>query len=108
MQAAQNSSLSVNLCGPALEATRIAFVKVYPAIETSVGCLALQLENFMCHENFYLELGPHCTFINGTNGSGKSAILQGLQFCLGMQAAQTGRARAPRFAASSIPCTACS
>jgi predicted ATPase len=57
----------------------------------------------MCHENFYLEFGPHCTFINGTNGSGKSAILQGLQFCLGMQAAQTGRARAIRRTAY-LPC----
>lgn len=46
----------------------------------------------MCHENFFLQFGPHVTFINGTNGSGKSAILQGLQFCLGMQAAKTGRA----------------
>ncbi len=46
----------------------------------------------MCHENFFLRFGPHVTFINGTNGSGKSAILQGMQFCLGMQAAKTGRA----------------
>ena len=58
-------------------------------------CLVPQLENFMCHENFFLRFGPHATFINGTNGSGKSAILQGLQFCLGMQAARTGRAGAP-------------
>ncbi len=31
----------------------------------------------------------------GTNGSGKSAVLQALQFCLGVQAAKTGRAGAP-------------
>lgn len=55
---------------------------------------SIRLENFMCHENFSMDFGPHVTFVNGTNGSGKSAVLQGLQFCLGMQAAKTGRARA--------------
>ena len=54
---------------------------------------SIRLENFMCHENFNMEFAPHVTFINGTNGSGKSAVLQGLQFCLGMQASKTGRAR---------------
>lgn len=49
----------------------------------------------MCHENFSMDFGPHVTFINGTNGSGKSAVLQGLQFCLGMQAGKTGRGSAP-------------
>ena len=63
-----------------------------PATQRLRRFSAPQLENFMCHENFFLRFGPHVTFINGTNGSGKSAILQGLQFCLGMQAAKTGRA----------------
>ena len=39
-----------------------------------------------------MEFGPHVTFISGTNGSGKSAVLQALQFCLGLQAKKTGRA----------------
>ena len=60
---------------------------------------SIRLENFMCHENFSMDFGPHVTFVNGTNGSGKSAVLQGLQFCLGMQAAKTGRARAISFPA---------
>lgn len=55
---------------------------------------SIKLENFMCHQNFSMDFGPHVTFINGTNGSGKSAVLQGLQFCLGMQAGKTGRGSA--------------
>ncbi len=31
------------------------------------------------------------TFISGTNGSGKSAVLQGMQVCLGASARSTGR-----------------
>ena len=30
-------------------------------------------------------------FISGTNGSGKSAVLQGIQACLGVRASDTGR-----------------
>lgn len=33
----------------------------------------------------------HVTFISGTNGSGKSAVLQALQCCLGVKASSTGR-----------------
>ena len=36
---------------------------------------------------------PHLNFISGENGSGKSAALQCLQVCLGVQARLTGRAR---------------
>ena len=36
---------------------------------------------------------PHLNFISGENGSGKSAALQCLQICLGVQARLTGRAR---------------
>jgi predicted ATPase len=34
----------------------------------------------------------HVTFVSGTNGSGKSAVLQALQCCLGVKASNTGRA----------------
>jgi chromosome segregation ATPase len=33
----------------------------------------------------------HVTFVSGQNGSGKSALLQGLQACLGASARDTGR-----------------
>uniref|UniRef100_A0A7S1SHS8 RecF/RecN/SMC N-terminal domain-containing protein n=1 Tax=Tetraselmis chuii TaxID=63592 RepID=A0A7S1SHS8_9CHLO len=51
----------------------------------------LRLENFMCHENFEMTFGAHVNFISGTNGSGKSAVLQGIQACLGVRASDTGR-----------------
>jgi hypothetical protein len=35
----------------------------------------------------------HVNFISGTNGSGKSAVLQALQICLGATARETGRGR---------------
>lgn len=35
---------------------------------------------------------PHVNVVSGTNGSGKSAVLQGLQCCLGASARETGRA----------------
>ncbi len=34
---------------------------------------------------------PHITIITGANGSGKSAVLQALQVCLGVSARSTGR-----------------
>lgn len=34
---------------------------------------------------------PHVTFLSGQNGSGKSAVLQGLQACLGASARDTSR-----------------
>lgn len=51
----------------------------------------IHLENFMCHENFTMYFGPNVNFISGHNGSGKSAVLQALQCCLGVQARKTGR-----------------
>ncbi|KAF5830376.1 hypothetical protein DUNSADRAFT_14673 [Dunaliella salina] len=51
----------------------------------------IQLINFMCHHNFEMEFGPHITLVSGTNGSGKSAVMQALQVCLGVAARTTGR-----------------
>ncbi|KAI3430279.1 hypothetical protein D9Q98_004875 [Chlorella vulgaris] len=53
----------------------------------------IEVINFMCHENFTMDFGQHVTFVSGTNGSGKSAVLQALQCCLGVRAGATGRAR---------------
>lgn len=45
----------------------------------------------MCHENFVMDFGTHVNVVSGTNGSGKSAVLQALQACLGASARETGR-----------------
>ena len=47
--------------------------------------------NFMCHDHFYVELGPLINFIVGKNGSGKSAILTAITLCLGGKASATNR-----------------
>lgn len=51
----------------------------------------LDLYNFMCHQNFSLELGPQTNFIIGRNGSGKSAVLTGISVALGAKATDTDR-----------------
>jgi chromosome segregation ATPase len=50
------------------------------------------LKRFMSHEHFTVNLAPNVNFIHGENGSGKSAILVALQFCLGSSASATNRA----------------
>ncbi|GFR43935.1 hypothetical protein Agub_g5073 [Astrephomene gubernaculifera] len=58
----------------------------------SAGHIArIHLENFMCHKHFELDLGTHVTLVSGQNGSGKSAVMQALQVCLGVTARSTGR-----------------
>ena len=52
---------------------------------------AVRVVNFMCHEHFEMEFSSHVNFICGQNGSGKSAVLQALQICLGATARETGR-----------------
>ncbi|CAG2105083.1 unnamed protein product, partial [Medioppia subpectinata] len=54
---------------------------------------AITLQNFMCHENFHLDLGPRINFIVGRNGSGKSAILTGIVLGLGGRASTTSRGK---------------
>eukprot|EP00941_MAST-03F_sp_MAST-3F-sp1_P002344 g2344.t1 len=54
------------------------------------------LKNFMCHKHLVVELGPHLNFITGRNGSGKSAIIAGIQICLGARAADTSRGKSIR------------
>mgnify|MGYP000565850637 CR=1 FL=1 len=51
------------------------------------------VENFMCHRKLTVPFCPNVNFINGANGSGKSAILAAIQICLGAQARKTGRAK---------------
>ena len=40
----------------------------------------------MCHEKLDMHFNRRINFINGANGSGKSAILAALQICLGASA----------------------
>jgi hypothetical protein len=57
-----------------------------------VGILVkIYCENFMCHRKLSVTLCPNVNFINGANGSGKSAILAALQICLGARATVTHR-----------------
>ena len=51
----------------------------------------IELVDFMCHEHMTMEFSPHVTFISGKNGSGKSASLQALQCCLGVNATKHGK-----------------
>ncbi|KAE8131136.1 P-loop containing nucleoside triphosphate hydrolase protein [Aspergillus pseudotamarii] len=45
----------------------------------------------MCHDHFFVELGPLINFIVGKNGSGKSAVLTAITLCLGGKASATNR-----------------
>jgi len=56
----------------------------------------IELLDFMCHRRLTLDLRPHLNFIHGANGSGKSAVLTGLQVALGVKARSTHRADSMR------------
>ena len=51
------------------------------------------VENFMCHKKMSVDLCSNINFINGQNGSGKSAVLAAIQICLGAGASRTNRAK---------------
>ncbi|KAG2498924.1 hypothetical protein HYH03_003114 [Edaphochlamys debaryana] len=78
--------------GPALAPARAPALQGHRGPMGQAGHLhRIQLVNFMCHANMECEFGRHVTFITGHNGSGKSAVLQCLQACLGASARETGR-----------------
>lgn len=52
---------------------------------------SITCQNFMCHTNLHITLGPLINFIIGHNGSGKSAVLTALTLCLGGKAVATNR-----------------
>ncbi|KAI9179160.1 Structural maintenance of chromosomes protein 6 [Blastocladiella emersonii ATCC 22665] len=49
------------------------------------------LLNFLTHSNLEVPLGPKVNFLNGQNGSGKSAVLASIMIALGARANNTGR-----------------
>jgi chromosome segregation ATPase len=51
----------------------------------------IRCQNFMCHGDLQIKLGPLINFIIGHNGSGKSAVLTALTICLGGKASATNR-----------------
>mmetsp|Transcript_10543 Transcript_10543/g.32464 ORF Transcript_10543/g.32464 Transcript_10543/m.32464 type:complete len:1185 (-) Transcript_10543:68-3622(-) len=59
---------------------------------SSAGLIhCISMERFMCHEKLDMHFNRRINFINGANGSGKSAILAALQICLGASAKSTHR-----------------
>eukprot|EP00485_Elphidium_margaritaceum_P007405 CAMPEP_0202688350 /NCGR_PEP_ID=MMETSP1385-20130828/3874_1 /ASSEMBLY_ACC=CAM_ASM_000861 /TAXON_ID=933848 /ORGANISM="Elphidium margaritaceum" /LENGTH=1206 /DNA_ID=CAMNT_0049343303 /DNA_START=94 /DNA_END=3714 /DNA_ORIENTATION=- len=51
----------------------------------------LELQNFLCHDNFNIAFHPNVNIIYGANGSGKSAIEAGISMALGTGAKKSGR-----------------
>lgn len=51
----------------------------------------VHVEDFMNHPKFTVNFRRHVNFINGINGSGKSAVVAAIQLCLGGSAKNTGR-----------------
>ncbi|GKZ27993.1 structural maintenance of chromosomes protein 6 [Aspergillus brasiliensis] len=80
-----------------LQATQViqekySFTTDEPNIPAEHGILErVECYNFMCHDHFYVDLGPLINFIVGKNGSGKSAVLTAITLCLGGKASTTNR-----------------
>ncbi|KAK9833815.1 hypothetical protein WJX74_006745 [Apatococcus lobatus] len=53
---------------------------------------SVRVVNFKNHSHFQMNFGRHVTIVHGENGTGKSAIMQALQVCLGASARDTGAA----------------
>jgi chromosome segregation ATPase len=74
----------------AASATNVACKKL-PPVNGLIE--AVELKNFMCHDNLKIQFGTGINFVTGRNGSGKSAIMTGLVVGLGGMAAHTKRAQ---------------
>ena len=71
---------------------KYSFAGDEPNVPAEHGILErVECYNFMCHDHFFVELGPLINFIVGKNGSGKSAVLTAITLCLGGKASATNR-----------------
>ncbi|OJK00610.1 hypothetical protein ASPACDRAFT_77462 [Aspergillus aculeatus ATCC 16872] len=71
---------------------KYSFAGDEPNVPAEHGILErVECYNFMCHDHFYIELGPLINFVVGKNGSGKSAVLTAITLCLGGKASATNR-----------------
>eukprot|EP00887_Chlorella_sp_A99_P002385 scaffold10.g2385.t1 len=65
-----------------------------PGAPSVAGQIAgIELIDFMCHKHLAVDFKPNVNVISGENGTGKSSILQALQFGLGARANRTGRVK---------------
>ncbi|KNE61697.1 hypothetical protein AMAG_06499 [Allomyces macrogynus ATCC 38327] len=53
----------------------------------------IELTNFLTHASLVVKLGPKVNFLNGANGSGKSAVLASIMIALGAKANNSGRGK---------------
>lgn len=54
--------------------------------------MAVELENFLAHKKLHFDFKTNIVFINGDNGSGKSAMFNAIQILCGYKASSTYRA----------------
>ncbi len=58
--------------------------------------LHVRMRNFMCHQDYTFDPNQRLTFLCGSNGSGKSAVLSAVIFALGGSARTTNRGSSNR------------
>ncbi|KAE8375322.1 hypothetical protein BDV26DRAFT_268123 [Aspergillus bertholletiae] len=91
-QALEYDEYELELRATQLIQEKYSFASDEPNIPAEHGILErVECYNFMCHDHFYVELGPLINFIVGKNGSGKSAVLTAITLCLGGKASATNR-----------------
>ncbi|KNE70707.1 hypothetical protein AMAG_20313 [Allomyces macrogynus ATCC 38327] len=62
--------------------------------EVAAGVIEeIELTNYFTHASLVVKLGPKVNFLNGANGSGKSAVLVSIMIALGAKANNSGRGK---------------
>ncbi|KAI9222038.1 P-loop containing nucleoside triphosphate hydrolase protein [Blastocladiella britannica] len=70
---------------------RLGAKNALDAARTPGSIEEVSLVNFLTHDNLTVPLGPKVNFLNGQNGSGKSAVLASIMIALGGDTKSTGR-----------------